>query len=195
MRPWFDPWVGKISWRRKWQPTPVLLPGKVHGLRSLVGYSPWDRKESDTTERLHFTSLQGSIYSQTMLIKTPLLHQSLGPCVLLPLSLSLSISLFLADSLEHESQLCNPGNISLFPFSNSLIIDSGPPGSSSIKDQQLPPRTGTLVHMADSDGVTPEGLLRLVSTKTWVNRLESPLTFLLYFIAYLKFRDFQFHAS
>ena len=35
--------------------TPVLLPGKSHGLRSLVGYSPWGRKESDTTERLHFT--------------------------------------------------------------------------------------------------------------------------------------------
>ena len=36
----FDPWVGKIPWRRKWRPTPVLLPGKFHGLRSLVGYSP-----------------------------------------------------------------------------------------------------------------------------------------------------------
>ena len=39
--PRFDPWVGKISWRRKWQPTPVLLPGKFHGQRSLVHYSPW----------------------------------------------------------------------------------------------------------------------------------------------------------
>ena len=47
-------WVGKIPWRRKWQPTPVLLPGKSHGWRSLEGYSPWGRKESDTTERLHF---------------------------------------------------------------------------------------------------------------------------------------------
>ena len=37
----FDPWVGKIAWRRKWQPTPVFLPGKFHGQRSLVGYSPW----------------------------------------------------------------------------------------------------------------------------------------------------------
>ena len=36
----FDPWVGKILWRRKWQPTPVFLPGKFHGQRSLVGYSP-----------------------------------------------------------------------------------------------------------------------------------------------------------
>ena len=47
-------WVGKIPWRRKWQPTPVFLPGESHGWRSLVGYSPWSRKESDTTERLHF---------------------------------------------------------------------------------------------------------------------------------------------
>ena len=36
----FDPWVRKIPWRRKWQPTPVFLPGKSHGQRSLVGYSP-----------------------------------------------------------------------------------------------------------------------------------------------------------
>ena len=49
----FDPWVGKIPWRRKWQSTPVLLPGKSHGQRSLVGYSPWGCKESDTAERLH----------------------------------------------------------------------------------------------------------------------------------------------
>ena len=56
-RPRFDPWVRKIPWRRKWQPTPVLLPGKFHGQRSLVGYSPWGHKESDTTEKLHFTSL------------------------------------------------------------------------------------------------------------------------------------------
>ena len=50
----FDPWVGKIPWRRKWQPTPVFLPGKSHGQRTLVGCSLWGRKESDTTERLHF---------------------------------------------------------------------------------------------------------------------------------------------
>ena len=50
----FDPWVGKIHWRRKWQPTSVFLPGKSHGQRSLVGCSPWGHEESDTTERLHF---------------------------------------------------------------------------------------------------------------------------------------------
>ena len=46
----FDPWVGKIPWRRKWQPTPVLLPEKFHGQRSLASYSPWGPKDSITTE-------------------------------------------------------------------------------------------------------------------------------------------------
>ena len=46
----FDPWVGKIPWRRKWQPTPVFLPGESHGQRSLGGYSPWGRKESDMNQ-------------------------------------------------------------------------------------------------------------------------------------------------
>ena len=46
----FDPWVGKILWSRKWQPTPVFLPGKFHGQKSLVGYSPWGCKELDITE-------------------------------------------------------------------------------------------------------------------------------------------------
>ena len=41
-------------WRRRWHPTPALLPGKSHGRRSLVGYSPWGHKESDTTQQLHF---------------------------------------------------------------------------------------------------------------------------------------------
>ena len=48
----FDPWVGKISWRRKWQPTPVFLPGKVHGQRSLVGYSPEGHIQSKSQTRL-----------------------------------------------------------------------------------------------------------------------------------------------
>ena len=46
----FNPCVGKIPWRRKWKPTPVFLPGESHGHRSLGGYSPWGRTESDKTE-------------------------------------------------------------------------------------------------------------------------------------------------
>ena len=62
----FDPWVGKISQRSEWQPTPVFQPGEFHGQRSLVGYSPWGRKESDMTERLththnHFQSRKFSV--------------------------------------------------------------------------------------------------------------------------------------
>ena len=46
----FDPWVGKIPWRREWLPTPVFLPGVFHKQRNLVGSSPWVHKESDSTE-------------------------------------------------------------------------------------------------------------------------------------------------
>ena len=49
-RPRFSPWLGKIPWRREWLPTPVFLPGELHGQRSLAGYSPRGCKESDTTE-------------------------------------------------------------------------------------------------------------------------------------------------
>ena len=45
----FDPWVGKIPWRRAWQPTPVFLPGESQAQRRLAGYSPWGRKQSDPT--------------------------------------------------------------------------------------------------------------------------------------------------
>ena len=50
----FNPWVRKIPWRRKWQLTPVFLPGEPHGQRSLVGYSPRSHKESDTTKLVVF---------------------------------------------------------------------------------------------------------------------------------------------
>ena len=46
----FNPWVGKIPWRRAQQPTPVFLPGESHGQRSLMCYSPYGCKELDTTE-------------------------------------------------------------------------------------------------------------------------------------------------
>ena len=49
-RPRLDPWVGKISWKREWLPTPVFLPREFHGQRSLAGYSLWDGKELDMTD-------------------------------------------------------------------------------------------------------------------------------------------------
>ena len=50
----FKGFVRENKWRRQWHPTPVLLPGKSHGQRSLVGCSPWGRYKSDTTEQLPF---------------------------------------------------------------------------------------------------------------------------------------------
>ena len=61
----FNPWVGKVSWRRKWLPTPVFLPGKSHGQRSLAGNSPQGGMESSTTWQLnnyhHHTEKQSRV--------------------------------------------------------------------------------------------------------------------------------------
>ena len=59
----FDPWARKIPWRRKWQQTPVLLPGKSHRQRSLVDYHPRGHKESDMTEIMSIWVLRGNKYS------------------------------------------------------------------------------------------------------------------------------------
>ena len=56
-----NPWVGKIPWRREWQPTPVFFVGEFHGQRSLAGYSPWGCKESDMTEQLILSESQVKI--------------------------------------------------------------------------------------------------------------------------------------
>ena len=57
----YDPWVGKIPWKREWLPTPVFLSGKSHGQRSLAGYSPWGCKQLDVTGQL---TLSLSFYDQ-----------------------------------------------------------------------------------------------------------------------------------
>ena len=69
-RPRFDPWVVKILWSRKWQPTPVFLPEKSHGCRSLAGYSPRGPKELNTTEQLK-RSLSHVIQTNVCFILTP----------------------------------------------------------------------------------------------------------------------------
>ena len=72
-RPRFDPWVGKIPWRRKWQPTPVFSLGETHGQRSLVGYSPQGGKELDTTEQTYTMYPMTNIYIKKFIIRNCLM--------------------------------------------------------------------------------------------------------------------------
>ena len=65
----FDPWVGKIPWRRDWQPPPIFLPGEFHGQRSLEGYSPWVSKESDTTEQLTLSNFHPQASQASLVIE------------------------------------------------------------------------------------------------------------------------------
>ena len=69
-----DPWVEKIPWRKEWQPTPVFLPREFHGQRNLVGYSPWNCKESDMTERLTL-----SLFFRHSKAKFKINHESNSP--------------------------------------------------------------------------------------------------------------------
>ena len=67
-RPGFHPWVRKMPWRSKWEPTPVFLPEEFHGQCCLVGYSPWDCNELGTTERLTHTHTH--THTQTRLFRS-----------------------------------------------------------------------------------------------------------------------------
>ena len=66
-----DPWVGKMPWRRKWQPILISLPGKSHGQRSLVGCSLWGHRESGTTEQLTLTYLLTEAITSWVLYSRP----------------------------------------------------------------------------------------------------------------------------
>ena len=99
-RPRFDPWVGKIFWRRKWK-TPVFLPGESHGQMSLMGYSPWNHEKSDTTEQL----TQFYLWNQKLY---DVCCQPSGSCD--------AAAAAAAKSLQSCLTLCNP-------------IDGCPPGS------------------------------------------------------------------
>ena len=93
----FDPWVRKIPYRRKWQPTPVFLSGQCQGQKSLVGSSPWGPKESDTPGQLN---------------TAPVCHRA-RPCPRLPCPLGVDL-----DSLF---------SICLHLSQSTLNIDQGPP--------------------------------------------------------------------
>ena len=95
----FVSWVRKIPWRRKWQSSPVFLPGKSHGQRSLAGYSPWRLKESDTTEWLNH---HHQFYCVTC------------SCLLLYLVV---LAVLMEEFRENETwDSCQRGHLHLFPF-------------------------------------------------------------------------------
>ena len=117
-RPEFNPWVRQIPWKRKWQPTPVFLPGKSHGQRSLADCSPWGCKESDTTECLmdgwttHFTSYVTSGRSFTS-----------------PPYASISLSLRKGggqDQLHHLTKGLTPTVLCLFTTLCSVVAEQRP---------------------------------------------------------------------
>ena len=88
----FNYWVRKIPWRKKWQPTPAFLPGKFHGQGSLVGYSPWGRKDSDMTSEwthTHTRAMRAIADPTKWAFSLPLCWQCLGFHSSAPLSLPL----------------------------------------------------------------------------------------------------------
>ena len=111
----FNPWVGKMPWRRKWQPTPVFLPREFHGERSLVGYSPYGHEESDTTEWLTLSLLRiiRNFPKAIQAAKREIHHRN--QCCPLPLPQSQSLQVpptqrWIPDSFLH-------------PFSLNLALD------------------------------------------------------------------------
>ena len=79
----FDPWVGKILWRRAWHPTPVFSPGKSHGQRSLVGYSSWDHKESEQHAHMYsgfkYCQIPRILRIKLQMINLEISHENLMP--------------------------------------------------------------------------------------------------------------------
>ena len=112
-------WVTSLSlftfmhWRRKWQLTPVFLPGKSHGWRNLVSYSPWGRKESDTTERLH--SLHAIVQGQPDKVIPPYLIKS----ATLPAHMFSQQAETIA--LTQDLTLAKDQKINIYPDSNMSI--------------------------------------------------------------------------
>ena len=122
----FDPWVRKIPRIRKQQPTPVLLPRKFHGWKSLAGYSPWGRKESDTTEQLHsltHSRIAGRFFTiWATRMKSKFLMTPPKTCIFLPFPLS---TLSYIPAIYNSSRVSNvtlhvliplPGTFSTVPF-------------------------------------------------------------------------------
>ena len=102
-RPRFNAWVGKILWSRRWQPTPVFLPGESHGQRSLAGCSPWGHEESDTTEQLTFSFFH--FMQNSSRLKRTFIHSPSKPSPFLP---------------RHVANQTSSHSVSEVPTSNQL---------------------------------------------------------------------------
>ena len=105
-RPGFDPWVGKIHWKRAWQPIPVFLSGESHGQRTLAGCCPWGHKESDMTEWLSTHMLFKNIlvgpgkFAERKTLDSPLSMCSTSFCVKsVPVTLTIRSKTCLKDTL------------------------------------------------------------------------------------------------
>ena len=139
--------------RRKWQPTPVLLSGKLHGWRSLIGYSPWGHKELDTTERLHFLSLsciashQGSLFMIKVKVKS-LSHVRL---FVTPWTVAYQAP----PSMGFSRQECWSGL--LFPSPGDFPYPGIEPGSPALQADALPSEPPGKLHA------------ELMSKQTWRN--------------------------
>ena len=112
-RLWFSPWVRKIPWRRKWQSTPVSLPEKPHGERSLLGYSPKGHKESATTEWAHRSLLSRSGKSMYLCLVPDLIEWASSSCSLQGMLLAGGFSCVAIITLRYIPSLPN-----LFEFSS-----------------------------------------------------------------------------
>ena len=100
----FDPWVGKISWRRKWQSIPVFLPGKSHGQRRLAGYSPWGRKRVGLSDRTTTTCILW-IDRRTVSLSCTSTETYLPPFLTFPLELSSFNNISSLHELWHKTQI------------------------------------------------------------------------------------------
>ena len=122
-RPGFDPWVGKIPWRRAWQPTPVFVPGESKERRWLAGYSPWGHKESDTTEvTWHWYCLRIVILLERDVNISPIYGVLLVLCVLVKKP-------FLSCLLEISPSICVLWHFGTLWFCGILFVDRWRNGS------------------------------------------------------------------
>ena len=130
----FDPWVGKIPWRRKWQPTPVFLPGKFHGRRSLIGYSPGNCKESDTTKRFHFFT--PSEYQWSALPRKQIKYRHKIPEHVMTIQVSIPLSVLKNNTAIKKTKHCSK---ECFHLPHCLFLAT----PHSMWDLSSPPRDGT----------------------------------------------------